>query len=214
MIGMRYKIGPVFRQQLLLLLVAVLCFSNQAYSQVEDRETVNFNVELRSYVNLSMPSNQMVRFEFVKIGNDSYQVVNANQELVFGVEASSNWQLDFRALEPEFSGRIDPENKVSLNNVGVTIQCVGNNTEQNQKIVNFAQQTPIALSHDKTALISAGSRGNIGDFEANSFLLLWEIGTSKGNMNPKSMLFQGIQEDVYSVNVDFTVSESYKPVRF
>ncbi len=95
---------------------------------------------------------------------------------------------------------------MELNNVGVIIVSTGTNQDDGSHIINYAKYEPIALEGSDITTMTKGSLSNRGYENRNSFIMNWEMGTKRGNMNSQSIFEQMLESDSYIVNIVLTLS--------
>ena len=142
--------------------------------------------------------------EFIEYQNG---ISNGGQTFI-RIGAIYDWKLQFHADQLTFIGSL-PGNTMALNNLGVTINSIGTNTEFNGHLTNLAT-VPVGVDYNFVTLLTPGVLTNKGYGIENSFTLNWHMGTMQGTMNPTSMLEQMIAGDIeaddYTVTVFLTLS--------
>jgi len=202
------RIFYTYKTIIITIILFAFILPLKAQVQLTDQsKEVTVNANLNSILDLNMDPEITVTFEFIQIDQGNFMIVNRNEQIMFSVESTANWRLEYAAAETAFQGWYDPSNQVELNNVGVRIQCMGSHQDNGVNLINHTQNGAVALGSRKSVLLEKGIQSNIGDATANTFLLTWEIGTRSGNMNQMSIIFQNVSEDIYMVNVDFTLTE-------
>ena len=155
---------------------------------------------------LNIVSGYSILFTFDEMEEYNYGIMNAGQSTHIRVGSIYNWKLQFNADQVMFYGNSNPSNQMELNNVGVIVVSIGTNLDDGSNITNLAKTAPVALESNLVTLLTKGSLSNKGYGLNNAFILNWEMGTMRGNMNGESLLEQMIPPDTYSLNIILTLS--------
>jgi hypothetical protein len=140
--------------------------------------------------------------------------------------STTDWKLTCKA-ESNFNHDYYRK-KISLNNVGYTVDYLGENA-----IVNKINKNTKALSRKNSTLLFSSneyySKTNNGKGNAkgkkkghdkhnnnnnkpskyiDDFVIYWEMGTQNGNMKKKSIYQQKLRKGSYSLNIKLSVSEN------
>lgn len=133
----------------------------------------------------------------------------------FGVDATVNWKLDWRAdVDGNFvkgaNSNGNREQKLAINNIGAKF----NTSNATNKIEATDEGAIALLSDDFTVIKREQNKSNIGDSKANQFSLAWRVGTQESpaksstpSMNSKSLLEQQIGSEAFTFDVLFTLSQ-------
>jgi len=155
---------------------------------------------------INIVSGASIEFIFDEISEYVNGIMNAGHVTYIRVGSIYDWKLQFKADQVEFYGTNNPSNIMPLNNVGVVVVSTGTNQDDGTNIINYAKNLPVTLESIDITLLTKGSLTNKGYGIRNSFLLNWEMGTMRGNMNNISMMDQMLASDVYTLNIILTVS--------
>lgn len=155
---------------------------------------------------INIVSGYSVEFVFDEIDEYINGIMGAGQSTYIRIGAIYDWKLQFKADQIMFYGTFNPLHQMELNNVGVTVISTGTNQDDGTNIINNAQTVPLALEASDVTLMTKGSQTNKGYGIENSFILNWEMGTRRGNMNNQSILEQMIPADTYTLNIILTLS--------
>lgn len=155
---------------------------------------------------LNIVSGYSVEFVFDEIDEYLYGIMGGGQATYIRVGAIYDWKLMFNADQLEFTGTNDPGHTMELNNVGVMVTSTGTNQDDGTNLINYAKTVPVALESNEVTLLTRGNQTNKGYGIENSFILNWEMGTMRGNMNNISMLEQHLAADIYTINIILTLS--------
>jgi len=157
-------------------------------------------------LNINIVSGQGIVFHFNEISHYTDGIMDAGQSTFIRVGSVSDWKLQFHAEDNTFYGEINPMNQMELNNVGLTVISTGTNLDDGSNILNYAKLVPLALQQEEITVLNKGTGSNRGWGIENSFILNWEMGTKRGNMNNQSLLEQMIPPDSYTVSIILTLS--------
>lgn len=155
---------------------------------------------------LNIVSGYSIVFNFDEIEEYNNGIMNGGQSTYIRIGSIYNWKLQFNADQLMFYGNSNPSNQMELNNVGVVIVSIGTNLDDGSNIINYAKTNPVALDSSPVNLLTKGNLSNKGYGLNNSFIINWEMGTQRGNMNNQSILEQMIPPDTYSLNIILTLS--------
>lgn len=155
---------------------------------------------------INIVSGQSIEFVFDEIDEWINGIMNAGHITHIRVGSIYNWKLQFKADQTIFYGTMNPSNTMLLNNVGLVILSTGTNQDDGSNIVNYAKTDPVALESTDVTVLTKGSLDNKGYGIRNSFLLNWEMGTMRGNMNNQSIFEQAVPGDIYTLNIVLTLS--------
>lgn len=155
---------------------------------------------------LNIVTGYSIQFVFDEMDEYENGIMNAGHSTYIRVGSIYDWKLQFKADEIVFSGNSNPSNQMELNNVGVVVVSIGTNQDDGSNIINYAKTSPIALESTDVTLLTKGSLSNKGYGLNNSFMLNWEMGTMRGNMNNQSILEQMVPQDSYTLNIILTLS--------
>ena len=133
----------------------------------------------------------------------------------FGVDATVNWKLDWRAdINGDFvkgenwSG--NRKQKLAINNIGAKFS-----TDRARNMIQPTDNGAVALTNrDFTIIKRKNGHSNIGAKEDNKFEVIWRVGTqerpqrsSSPKMNEQSLLEQQIGSEAFKFDVIFTLSQ-------
>lgn len=155
---------------------------------------------------LNIVAGNSIQFTFNEMEEYENGIMNAGHFTYIRVGSIYDWKLQFNADEVVFSGTTNPANQMELNNVGVIVVSIGTNMDDGSNIINYAKTIPIALESNYVTLLTKGTLSNKGYGLNNSFMLNWEMGTQRGNMNNQSILEQMVPQDTYSLIIYLTLS--------
>ncbi len=155
---------------------------------------------------INIVSGYSIVFTFDEIAEYKNGILNAGQSTFVRIGSIYDWQLQCNADQTIFYGETDATHQMELNNVGLTIVSTGTHLDDGSNLINYAKALPIALQSNETTLLSKGNLSNRGWGIQNAFVLNWEMGTQRGNMNNQSMLEQMLQPDSYTVNIILTLT--------
>ncbi len=155
---------------------------------------------------ISVLSGYSIVFTFDEISEYKNGIINQGQATYIRIGAVRDWKLQFKADQTIFYGENNPSNQMELNNVGVIIVSTGTNQDDGSHIINYAKYEPIALEGSDITTMTKGSLSNRGYENRNSFIMNWEMGTKRGNMNSQSIFEQMLEPDSYIVNIVLTLS--------
>lgn len=187
----------------IVILVLMLCLSFNSRAQVSDANVINLSVNLHSSLSLSIDQSP-VNIDF-ETDEDYEKGVGLKKYFSKGAVASTtNWKLSCKAMT-KFTHE-DGKTVMPLNNIGVRAKYNGTS-----KVKNYTEKTPQALSLNEIDLIGYdGVNSNANDKDQNSFVLYWEMGTMKGNMNSQNLLKQNLKKGSYSTRLAVVVTEVIK----
>lgn len=155
---------------------------------------------------INILSGESIVFTFDTMDKYINGILGGGQSTFIRIGSIYNWKLEFAADQNMFYGTNNPSNTMQLDNVGVVVVSTGTNQDDGTNITNNAKFLPLALSSTDVTLMTKGSLSNKGYAIRNSFILNWECGTQRGNMNPQTMLSQHLGADTYTLNVILTLS--------
>jgi len=155
---------------------------------------------------ISIISGYSVEFVFDQFEEYVNGIMNAGQTTYIRIGAIYDWKLQFKADQAIFYGTNNPSNQMELNNVGLIVVSTGTNQDDGSHILNYAKFEPLALESSDVTLMTKGNLSNRGYGIENSFMLNWEMGTRRGNMNQLTMLEQNLKADTYTLNIILTLS--------
>jgi hypothetical protein len=158
------------------------------------------------YIDINIVSGNSIEFVFNTIEKYVNGIMDEGQSTYIRIGCITDWKLEFSADQAMFYGTDNPTHQMELNNVGITIQSTGTNQDDGSNILNYAKNLPVALASSDALVLTKGSGTNKGYGIKNSFIINWEMGTRRGNMNSQSIFEQWIPADIYTLNVIFTVS--------
>jgi len=191
-------------------LLMVLCF-NYSLAQ-ETPRLIATEARLENVLILRMTPERYVEFGIQKINENLYQVTKHPDDVMFSVEATSNWNLSISATEPYFTGVNDPDHKIPVDFLGLTVENTGSNWDNGlfSNIANATKDTIVYLSSEKLSLLESGLRGNIGGSNQNAFIIRWKFFYE--DEASRTMKFSDflIDDDIYKVGYTITLSESSK----
>lgn len=157
-------------------------------------------------MSISVLSGYGITFNFDAIDDYKDGIMNEGQSTYIRVGSVIDWKLQFNADQSIFYGELNPSNQMELNNVGVVVISTGTNLDDGTHIFNHAQSLPLALQSTPLTMLSKGSASNRGWGIENSFILNWEMGTQRGNMNNQSIFEQHIPPDTYTLTIVLTLT--------
>lgn len=180
----------------------MLFISLSVMAQVEKSEVITLTARLNTTMALNMDQSRVI-FEFNTLDEYKNGLGGAKGEYssAGSISSTANWNLKFRALT-DFM-HTDGENQMPLDNVGLTAEFTGTT-----KVKVTATSAPMSLSKEKSDIIMHSEGGsNAGDFEDNTFIIYWEMGTRKATLNKTSILDQDLKKGEYNTQVEFIASE-------
>jgi hypothetical protein len=158
---------------------------------------------------LNIVSGSIIEFTFDEIVEYKDGILNGGQTYI-RIGAIYDWKLQISANELTFIGTAG--NTMELNNLGLTINSIGTNTEFNGHLVNNAT-VPVGVTYNPSSpytLLTKGVMTNKGYGIENTFTLDWSMGIMQGTMNTTSLFDQMVQgtllSDDYTVTVTLTLS--------
>lgn len=157
-------------------------------------------------MSVSILSGYGIVFNFDAIDDYTDGIMNEGQSTYIRIGSVIDWKLQFAADQSIFYGENNPANQMELNNVGVIVISTGTNLDDGSQIINHAQSVPIALQSNEVTLLSKGTESNKGWGIENAFILNWEMGTRRGNMNNQSIFEQHIAPDTYTLTIVLTLT--------
>ncbi|MDP4183957.1 MAG: hypothetical protein Q8862_02190 [Bacteroidota bacterium] len=175
---------------------ADLCISPNPVNSISGNANSSINLHLdKSDINFDFST-----FDDYKNGVGGYNVDAYSTK--GAILSAVNWKFSVRALASFTSS--DGFSTILLNNVGFTVQFDGD-----VDVVNYTLNGPKALSSNEVVLLEKRSLDQSkGDEKNNKFVVFWEMGTKKGNMNQLGILDQNIKGGSYSTQVEFVALES------
>ncbi len=189
----------------ILISLIFLCLSLIGLAQVKDASVITLTASLKSSLSISIDQSPI---NFKLDTDDAYEngvgFDKQTYSSIGSVSATANWKLSCKAIN-DFVHQ-DGMTKMPLNNIGIRAKYNGKT-----KVYNYADNAPQALSRKEIDLIGYdGIHSNANDKEENSFVLYWEMGTKKGNMNSQSLLKQNLKKGNYSTQIEMVVVEVFK----
>ena len=189
-------------KKLVLIITVAFVAVFSANAQVEKSEVITVTAKLNTTMALDLATDDIV-FEFNTL--DDYKNglggIEGDYASQGSVSSTSNWKLSYKA-NSAFT-HADGITTMPLDNVGLTAVFSGSNSVQ-----NATAEKALPLSADRTEIIGHdGVNSNAGDYEDNSFIIYWEMGTKNGEMNNKSLFQQDLKKGVYNTEVEFIASE-------
>ena len=186
-------------------IIAVTTFAmvnSNSQEGVEKSEVITLTAKLNTTMSLNL-DNSPILFDFVTL--DEFRKGLGKYEGEYSskgtIRSTANWTLSYRATKA-FT-HTDGVTTMPLDNVGLSAKFTGKN-----QVTNYAEGTPLPLSESRTTIIGHnGHKSNAGDESDNAFTIFWEMGTTKGNMNNKSIFEQDLKKGEYNTNVEFVASE-------
>lgn len=159
---------------------------------------------------LRMAPERYVEFGIMKINDNLYQITKHPDDVMFSVESTGNWDLAISAVEPYFTGDNDPEHKIPVDFIGLTVENTGTNWDNGlfSNIANATKDTIVYLSDDRVDLLQSGLRGNIGGSSQNSFIIRWKFFYEDEALRTLKFSDFNIFDDNYKVGYTITLSES------
>lgn len=157
-------------------------------------------------MSISILSGYGIIFNFDEIDDYMDGIMNEGQSTYIRIGSVIDWKLQFAADQTIFYGENNPSNQMEVNNVGVIVMSTGTNLDDGSQIINHAKFVPLALQSNEITLLSKGSASNKGWGIENSFILNWEMGTRRGNMNNQSIFEQHIPPDTYTLTIILTLT--------
>jgi hypothetical protein len=201
----------------ILVLVGLLGFNIQSFSQIDDKAVVPVAVTLNSILRLNIESGGNIEFVFNTLSQYSSGIVNSDQhDTKISIASSSDWDLDMYAEDDQLYGTsIDTAggvtgNSLELNHIGYWVEiATGASITTTEVGLLGSQSAPAGLENTARTIINLKTnQHNAGDINQNQFIINWECGTQKdGNatsaMNSTSLLDVQTGADRYATNVYF-----------
>lgn len=196
-------------RSLALIGILVIGMINAAVSQDVPRE-VDFNTKLEPLLQLNVDPDIEIEFGILEINDDLYHVTKYPDDVMFSVEATTNWNLSINASNPYFSGVKNPGLKIPVNFVGYYIENYGTNWDNGSfsNIINETKDTISELSADRKMILRNGRRNNIGSSERNSFILRWRLIPENDALKMKNYAHMFLSDEHFKVSVQLTLQET------
>jgi len=176
----------------------------------ETPRLINTEARLENVLILKMTPERYVEFEIEQVNEDLYHITKHPDDVMFSVESTGNWDLSISANDPHFTGEYDPNHKVPVDFIGLTIENTGSNWDNGlfSNIANATRDTIIYLADERTDLLESGLRGNIGGSSQNSFILRWKFFYEDESLRVLKFSDFNIADDLYKVGYTITLSEN------
>ena len=180
-----------------------------AFSQ-ETPMLISTEAKLDNVLLLKMTPEKYVEFTIKKINENLYQITDQPDDVMFSVESTGNWNLSISAEDPYFTGVSDSSHKIPVDFIGLFVENIGSNWDNGlfSNMANATKDTVVSLSPDKTSLLEAGVRGNVGGSLQNSFILRWKFFYEDAALKTRKFTDYIIEDDTYKVGYYITLSES------
>lgn len=171
---------------------------------------VNFTTKLEPLLMLNVEPDIEVEFGIMEINDDLYHVTKYPDDVMFSVEATTNWNLAINTNNPYFSGVNNPALKIPVEFVGYYVENYGNNWDNGSfsNIINTTKDTIAELSVDRKMILRNGRRNNIGSGERNSFILRWKLIPENDALKLKNYAHLFLTDEHFKVNVQLTLQET------
>lgn len=171
---------------------------------IDDRAVIPVAVTLNSILRLTVTSGGNIEFNFNTL--DDYQTgisTRAEYQTAFTVASSVNWNVFMYSENEDLIGTDiigASANTMDLSNIGFHVTSEGTNSDLN---LLGDPANPVPLESDESTILVGydGTNSNAGDIQANSFIIHWECGTTRGTMNGTPILNQTVAADRYATNV-------------
>lgn len=184
----------------LISAVTLLFLSQLSMGQaVSDNAVIPVSVTLNSILRLSVVSGGNIQFVVNTIDDYTNGIPNgARYTTEFTVASSRNFDVLMYSESANLIGT-DAGGTMPLNNIGFEVPDNGNGATS----FPFDIGTVGALTDVATTQIAVGCPA--GGSAANTFQILWRLGTTEGSMNAQTLLEQSITPDNYVTNVFLVV---------
>ncbi len=177
---------------------------------VADNALIPISITLNSILRMNVTSGGNIDFTVNTLDDYENGIDNtARYQTKFTVSSSRNFAVAMYAEDATFIGSDDASNTMDLNYCGYSLTSDGTYADGAENTLAPATGSWAALSNTSATIITSGT-GNAGDINANSFTIMWELGTSNiqgatgGNANT---LKQGnFPSDRYATNVFLVLS--------
>lgn len=192
----------------ILMLIQLSVFSG--LSAQETPMLVTTEARLENVLLLRMTPEMYVEFGIKKINENLYQITKQPDDIMFSVESTGNWDLAISANDAVFTGEDDPDHKIPVDFIGLTVENTGSNWDNGlfSNMANATKDTVISLSPERTKLLESGARGNVGSAAQNSFILRWKFYFEDDALKIRKFSEYKIEDDIYKVGFHVTLSES------
>lgn len=196
-----------------IITILLLTITNSIFAQEDnpiDNIDVIFTTKLEPLLQLNVDSDIELEFGIMEINDDLYHVTKYPDDLMFSVEATTNWNLSINSSNPYFSGVNNPALKIPVNFVGYHVENYGTNWDNGtfSNIVNTTKDTIVELTADKKEILRNGRRNNIGSADRNSFILRWKLIAENDALKMKNYAHLFLQDEHFKVNVQLTLQET------
>lgn len=181
-----------------------MCFLH-CKGQMSDSKVITLTAQLQSSLSVQIEENNVqFCFETDKDYKDGVGNGGSINSCRGSVCSTANWKLVLKARGDLLHD--NGINRILLNNIGVRAKYLGSTN-----VINNAEKVPLALSSTGVELLGFdGLHSNANGNEENPFMLYWEMGTRRGNMNRKSVGQQNLKKGKYSTQVEVIVAEVIK----
>jgi hypothetical protein len=198
------------RKHYVILFLALLVINQISGQEDEVIRNVSFKTVLEPVLQLNVDPSLEVEFGIVEINDDLYQVTKYPDDVMFSVDATTNWTLAINTSDQYFSGVNNPTLKIPVNFVGYHIENYGTNWDNGSysNIINKTKDTILELSEDRKMILVNGRRNNIGGGEMNSFILRWKLMPENDALKLKNYAHMFMMEEHFTVNVQLTLQET------
>lgn len=196
-----------------LLLIGILFVGLISITKAQDigvPRNVKFTTILEPLLQLNVEPNIEVEFGIMEINDDLYHVTKYPDDVMFSVEATTNWNLSINTNSKHFSGVNNPSLKIPVEFVGYYVENYGTNWDNGSfsNIINTTKDTIAELSADKKQILRNGRRSNIGSAERNSFILRWKLIPENDALKLKNYAHMFLQNEQFKVNVQLTLQQT------
>lgn len=196
-----------------LLLIGILFVGLISITKAQDLgvpRNVRFTTILEPLLQLNVEPNIEVEFGIMEINDDLYHVTKYPDDVMFSVEATTNWNLSINTNSKHFSGVNNPSLKIPVEFVGYYVENYGTNWDNGSfsNIINTTKDTIAELSADKKQILRNGRRSNIGSAERNSFILRWKLIPENDALKLKNYAHMFLQNEQFKVNVQLTLQQT------
>jgi hypothetical protein len=198
------------RKHYVILFLALLVINQISGQEDEVIRNVSFKTVLEPVLQLNVDPSLEVEFGIVEINDDLYQVTKYPDDVMFSVDATTNWNLAINTSDQYFTGVNNPTLKIPVNFVGYHIENYGTNWDNGSysNIINKTKDTILELSEDRKMILVNGRRNNIGGGEMNSFILRWKLMPENDALKLKNYAHMFMMEEHFTVNVQLTLQET------
>jgi hypothetical protein len=195
---------------IVIIVVILLLKVNSLFSQNESWSDVNFKAVFESVLQLNIDPDAKVEFGMREINDKLFQITNYPEPVMFSIDATSNWSLDFATSASYFSGENDSSLKIPVDFMGYTIESYGTNWDNGDfsNIINLTKDTIFPLSEERRMVLKNGRRNNIGGGNQNFFIIRWNFFDNTDNIDESKFSNLKMTNDSFSVGLKLTLAEN------